>query len=98
MQSAENHNASREKIIRKPLNSELLPKSHRRLLCRSLLPRSELKVSRSSISVLPLIIFFFASSLGPRTAARVITFHFNGRPNRRKPLGEFKSKLHVGLC
>src|ERR1700738_3536853 len=26
------------------------------------------------------------------------TGKFNGRPNRRKPLGEFKSKLHVGLC
>jgi hypothetical protein len=24
--------------------------------------------------------------------------NINGRPNRRKPLGEFKSKLHVGLC
>src|SRR5258706_12924596 len=36
-----------------------------RRLCRSLLPRSELRVSRSSISALPPIIFF-ASSLSPQ--------------------------------
>ena len=26
------------------------------------------------------------------------TGKFKGRPNRRKPLSEIKSKLHVGLC
>src|SRR6266700_7124050 len=61
MQSPENHNATREKNIGKPLSSGLLRESHRCL--STLLPTSELSVCSSSISVSAPIIFFASSSV-----------------------------------